>query len=129
MNSREIIKTVLRERHIGAEDFFSRNRDNHLVSARKEAALRMNKAGYSPSFIARAIKRNYTTVMYYLSESFQARKAATYRNRRVLKFLDPVARDVILETARLEETTPEVIIAQWVNERAQYEASAKARAA
>lgn len=59
----------------------------------------------------------------------RSQKAKYCRNRYVLRLLDEGTRSVVLETARLEDATPEAIIAQWVGERAAWEAEQKERAA
>lgn len=123
---REIIKDVLREHMLHADDFFGTLRHRHLVKARRAAALRLRDAGYSCTQSARMMKRNHTTVLNYLDKMPEAK-----RKRRLFKLLTRnLADDVhhaVVEIAKTEGVSLEVLVAQWVTERTRYEIEAKRR--
>jgi hypothetical protein len=129
MNARDIIKAVLLDRGLCAEDFFSQLRLKHLVDARKDAARRMRDHGYAAIFIARKLKRNHTTVLFYLDEARQQRKRAKGFELWMLGKFAPHAAEVVKAVAQAEGKQPADVIAEWVAERAEYEARAKVRAA
>jgi IS30 family transposase len=123
----EIIKTVAAEHRLHIDDMLGRCRVDYLVAARRDAAIRLRGANFPIPQIAKMLKRDHSTIINYI-DGGHVRKSRYFR-KRALQFVNPQAQAVILETAKLERTTPEIIIAEWVNERARCEMEAKARAA
>lgn len=123
---REIIKQVMREHMLGAEDFFGTLRHQHLVKARRVAARRLRDAGYSCTQTARMLKRNHTTVLNYLEILPEAK-----RKRRLMRLLTRHLSDqvhfAVLEIAKSEDVSLEILVSQWVTERVQYEVEARNR--
>jgi hypothetical protein len=115
MRGDKIIQQVMREHLLGPSDFFGSCRQPHLVAARKAAALRLTEMGLSSSQVGKLLRRNHTTVINLINPQFRARKQQRYANARAVRLLNPEARARILKTASLEETTPDVIIAQLIN--------------
>ena len=126
---KSIIRDVLSEHQICADDFFGLRRDKHLTLARTDAAKRLHAAGYDWSSMARIMKRNHSTVRYYVLSSHRDRKRQYYRDKYAMRFMDAGTREVVLAAAEAEGAKPEVIIAQWVADRALHEAQAKRAAA
>jgi hypothetical protein len=65
----QIIADVLRHHGITRDDLFSRWRNADLVEARADAARRLRAAGFTLKAIARALRRDHTTVMYYIDDT------------------------------------------------------------
>lgn len=132
--AQQIIDAVIADHNCDRTEFFSRHSEAYLVNARVEAARRLRtELNLSSSVIARLLKRESSTIRYYLNPELRARKQAgpkaKWRSSQVLRFLDPDAAETVAAVAVAENTAPEMIIAQWVSERARYEAEAKARSA
>lgn len=121
----EIIRSVLRQHMIHKDDFYSACREPNLVAARIDAAKQLREAGKTIGQIALALKRSNDTIRYYLEPGIKRRKTAKHTETWPLSWLDPDARKVVVDYALAEETSPRVIIAQWIAERASYEASQK----
>lgn len=126
---KSIIRDVLKEHQICADDFFGLRRDKHLTAARYDAAQRLRHADYSWSAIGRLMKRNHSTIRHYCLPDRRQRQKEVYRDKWAMRFMDAGTREVVLAFAEAHDTKPEVIIAQWVADRADYEAREKARAA
>lgn len=132
MKSRQIIKQVLKDHLLGAEDFFSRQRIGCYVAARMDAAKRLQAVGFSVNQIARFMRRNNTTIAYYLYPNIRQnrkdRKAKEWSRKVVLRILEPDVRAIVLEYADAECVNPETIIAkrmrEWAHETARERASA-----
>ncbi len=76
MKGRAIIRDVMQSRRIGVKDFFGASRMTHLVNARRIAIMRLKKAGFNDAAIARLMKRNYSTVRYWLRPDYRQRSMA-----------------------------------------------------
>lgn len=129
MKGKAIIRQVLLDHGIAREDFLSLRRDKHLVEARRDAARRLSEAHFSRAQIGKMMKRCEDTIRFYIDDRTRDYKAELLRNKFGMRFLDAGTREIVLEFARLEQTKPEIIIAQWVAARAEYEASERARVA
>lgn len=71
-----IIKDVLRDHGLKEEEFFGRCRKPFLVAARKSAAIRMHRAGLSRGIIARLVRREKSTIVYYIDKEHRAKRRA-----------------------------------------------------
>jgi intein/homing endonuclease len=124
---REVIKEVMREHMLCEEDFFGTLRHQHLVKARRTAALRLRDIGYSCTQTARLLKRNHTTILNYLDNMPEAK-----RKRRIFKLLTRNLTDdvhnAVLDMAKAEGVALEILISQWVSERVAHEVESKRRA-
>lgn len=123
-----IIAAVLKLHQVHPDDFYGTVREAYLVAARREAVVRLVEAGYSPTHIARILKRNHTTILNYLPRMREVKKSRASATR-ILRHLSEDARQIVIDAAKAEGVPPYVLLAQWVSERARYEAEAKARAA
>jgi hypothetical protein len=81
MNGHDIVKAVLCELAVTREDFFGRRRAASLTAARIVAAERLSAAGYEPGQIAHLIKRDRTSVLYYLRPAMRERRVVYYAER------------------------------------------------
>lgn len=88
----------------------------------------MNVAGFSVSQISVRLKRDYSTILNYLPK-FEETKKARRGRRLVTRHLTDAAHDHVMKSAKAAGIAPDVLIAQWVEQRAQFEMQRKARAA
>jgi len=124
---REIIREVMREHMLCADDFFGTLRHRHLVKARRTAALRLRDAGYSCTQVARMLKRNHTTVLNYYEAMPEAKRARRF-NRLITRNLSEDMQIAVSAIAKAEGVSLEILISGWVSERVQYELETKHRA-
>ncbi len=129
MRNVKIINSVLLDHGICREDLLGRSRLTQLVEARKDAACRLSDAGYSRGMIARFLKRDHHTIVYYLDGRVQQMKNEKDRNRSPLYWLEPHVRQAVQEAAACEGVPVRDIIARWVADRAGWESAQKVRAA
>lgn len=64
-----IIEHICRRHCITTDDFFQKNRSRESVAARREAIMRLQKAGYRFEDIAAETQLNVQTVYYWLHPS------------------------------------------------------------
>jgi len=81
MKGKAIIKGVLLDRDITADEFFGRGAEREIVRARVEAIQRMSAAGMTNAAIARLVKRDHTTVGYWLRPERRAHRKAYHARR------------------------------------------------
>lgn len=122
---RDIIAQVLQDHAIDADELFSRSRNRVLTAAREDAAKRLASNGFNSSQIGRLLKRHRSTVLIYVDRDFRARKHTRSMDRSAFRYLEPATKAFVAETARLEETSPAVVIARWVNAWAHEELKAR----
>ena len=125
---RAIIKAVLNNHSLHADDFFGTSRVDYLVAARIDAATRMHARGYSHNRIADMLCRERSTITHYLNPGLRIVKRNRLRQTRAVKLLAPDTASFVLAFANAEQIAPEMLIARWVSERANYEIEARARA-
>ncbi len=65
MKGRDIIKMILLERGVSADDFFGDCRKIQVVEARKEAILAMLASGFNQRKTAKIMRRHYDTIRYW----------------------------------------------------------------
>ena len=80
--AKTIIANVARRLKMHPRDITGPCRHSQYVAARKEIAQRLRKHGLVAYRIAPFLKRDYTTVLYYLSKKTRVRKAQLARARR-----------------------------------------------
>ena len=93
----------------------------NLVAARMEAAKRMrNELFLAPGKIAKIMKRNHSTITYYLNDKKREVKKAGHRDRWgrsiALRHLDDRSRQFVINGAVESGTTPELFIASLARE-------------
>jgi len=81
MKGDRFIKAFMRMKLVGERDFFV-SRSPEYVALRAEAILLLNEAGVRQSDIARAVRRDPTTISYWLNEAKRKRKAAYHARTR-----------------------------------------------
>lgn len=95
-----IVLTVCRELKIHPTEFFGNKRERRLSAARRIAIERLKAAGFNNAAVARLMKRNYSTIQYWLHPEYRERRVGYYRDFRLSKKLgichasDKVSRDV-----------------------------------
>jgi hypothetical protein len=80
MKGKAIIKAILREHHVSADDFFGSGHARFVVYARVDAIQRMNDLGMNGHAIARIMKRNHSTIFYWLRPEYRARRKKYYQD-------------------------------------------------
>ena len=73
-----IVLTVCRECKVHPVEFFGRGKDRRLVGARRLAIHRLHHAGFNYAAIARLMKRNYSTILYWANPAYRERRADYY---------------------------------------------------
>ncbi len=69
MRGISIVKAVMAERRIGQKDFWGASRLPRHVKARALAIKRLRSAGLNKAEIGRAVRRDESTVRYWLNEA------------------------------------------------------------
>jgi hypothetical protein len=121
MTAAGILKAVIAKHKVDPAEFYGKKRTFELVSARFDAAAKLNANRIGRGVIARLMKRDISTVRYYLTPQLRKKRRSNpgrWEKSPHLKLLDPDAKSVVIETAKAEDTMPEVVIAQWVGEYA-----------
>ncbi len=80
--TKSIVLTVCEELGVTAEEFFGRERSPRMTNARRVAVERLHEAGFSYKASARLIRRNYSTVQYWLHPKYREHRVNYYRDRR-----------------------------------------------
>lgn len=127
MKAKSIVDDVMREHMVSKEDFNGRSREAPLVAARVESARRLKAEGYTLTDIAMTLGRSPSTVTFYLYPRVRERKEAQHLSRYPLKWLDPEVARIVRTYAEAFDTTPKSVLIEWITERANYEADARAR--
>jgi hypothetical protein len=125
---REIIAAVLGKYELTPEEFFGRGRSRCYTVARRDAAKQLSAAGFSVVAISRIIKRNRSTIDHYLYD-YVGKKRDRARILGALRKAPQGVTDIVGAIAAVEGISPVTLVAQWIGERAEYEAQAKAREA
>jgi hypothetical protein len=126
----DILASVKRTHAVTTSELIGPSRDPEAVAARADAAQRLKMAGFRAAHIARILKRNPTVIGDYLHGQYRGGKNdGRFVSMPFGKHLPREVRDVVIEMARISNTTPEIILAEWICERATYELEAKSREA
>jgi chromosomal replication initiation ATPase DnaA len=78
--SDSIVLQVCRELKIHPDEFFGPKRDRRLTRARRIAIKRLIAAGFNMAGAARMIRRNYSTVRYWMNPKLRAAHNERSRN-------------------------------------------------
>jgi IS30 family transposase len=83
--TKSIVLEVCAELDIPPHEFFGPMRDRRLTNSRRVAVERLHEAGFSYKAAARLIKRNYSTVQYWLKPEYRASRVEYYRRYHAAK--------------------------------------------
>ena len=123
------IADVLRKHGLKAAELYSRSSAEDIVEARREIATRLKSSGFRVVAIARILKRTPGLIEHYLRPNYPDRKRNYARASCALKKIPRGLSDLVAEIAKAEGISPTTLAAEWIAERATYEAQQKARAA
>ena len=121
----DIIASVSRFHGVTMAQLSGLSRAPEIVAARADAAQRLKIAGFHAARIGRILKRDPSVISDYLKGHYCGGKKDKRLTSISLSKLPRDVCDVVAETARLSQTTPEIIVAELVCERAMYEVTAK----
>jgi hypothetical protein len=80
--SGSIVLEVCRECKVHPAEFFGPGRDRRLSNARRLAIQKLKEAEFNNAAIARLMRRNYSTIQYWLHPEYRERRTGYYRNLR-----------------------------------------------
>ncbi len=80
--SESIVLTVCRELRVHQNEFFGPGSDRRLTKARRIAIKKLQEAEFNNKAIARLIRRNYSTVQYWLHPEYRKRRTVYFKNLR-----------------------------------------------
>lgn len=98
--NKSIVLTVCEELNVTPENFFGPRRKKQLTHARRVAIQRLHDAGFSYMAVARLIRRNYSTVQYWIHADYReqrSRYAAEYHAKPRARKLAQEQRQHVLE--------------------------------
>ena len=78
--TQSIVLQVCEQCKVHPVEFFGRGRDARLVRCRRIAIKRLKDAGFSAAGISRLIRRDYSTVLYWLKPVYREKRRERYRN-------------------------------------------------
>lgn len=84
MRGAATLKKFMTDHGIESEQFFGRTMDRRIVDLRCDLIRKLNGEGLNNGEIARVMKMDRTTVLYWLSGEFRAGKLRTGVSRRGL---------------------------------------------
>jgi hypothetical protein len=125
----QILGEVMAKHCVTPEELVGNSRMGDVLAARRDAAARLKAAGFHVAAIARTLRRDPATIHNYLDSDYGDRKRDRTRARKALNRLLPESKDTVAAIAAAEGVSPVMLAAEWIAERARYEAEAKARAA
>lgn len=121
---RKIIRDVALQHGVAPDEIRGRGRTGELMEARIEAAKQLRLAGFSLVRIGQLLRRDRTVVRYYLNSS-PSTAHKLHNMPAAVRYLPQAAREAIIEIAECQQTTPAMIVKEWLTERALYEIEAK----
>jgi len=125
----KIIDDVLRTRSIPRHLLFGPGRDRYLVEARRAIARRMRTADFSMASIARALKRERTTVINLIDDNdFRKRRRKRFPLSRYAWMEDGVKK-AIISIAKRRRITPGKLVNEWLADRVAAETAPEKAAA
>lgn len=77
--TKSIVHTVCEQWGITEEEFFGYSRQQNLCQARRYAIMQLQAAGLSFRGIAVAMRRNYSTIQYWMHPEYQERRKIYYK--------------------------------------------------
>jgi hypothetical protein len=125
----QILGEVMAKHCVTPEELVGDSRMADVLAARRDATARLKAAGFHVAAIARTLRRDPATIHNYLDSQYGDRRRDRMRARKALNRLSPEIKDIVGAIAAAEGVSPVMLAAEWIAERARYEAEAKARAA
>jgi predicted transcriptional regulator len=119
---KDIIRAVMIEHEVDEDEFFGLGRAAVLTDARRDAAIRLKKAGFSQQRIASILKRNHSTIDYYLYGKSKESKQRTANQHHILKSLPVEVSDIVRTIADARNVSAVRVLVEWLVERAACEA-------
>lgn len=87
------------------------------MAARREAARRLKKQGYSITRIGRILRRDHSTISNYIYESIRKAKRERYADKRsCMVEINPQYLEGLRRLAALSETTIKAIVNQAISD-------------
>jgi len=115
---KNILAAVCFEHRVSLDELLGRGRTADLTDARKDAAHRLHKAGFSKKRIAQILRRDHSTVFYYFDQKLIDAKRDWTRNYRMLGMLPPEVAAIVQREAIGRGVMPYEVIVDWVIDRA-----------
>ena len=120
----KIIDDVLRTRSIPRHLLFGPGRDRYLVEARRAIARRMKNAEFPMASIARALKRERTTIINLIDDNdFRKRRRKRFPLSRYA-WMEDNTKKAILSIAKRRGIKPGELVNEWLAERVAVERAA-----
>ncbi len=126
---KRIVSEVLEDNGISMAELVGRSRIPRIVDARREAAVMLLAEGFSIGRIAKILRRDHATVLYYFSDKKREKMRNRQRGQIVLDVLNADVRAIVAAYAKATDATPLTTVIEWISERARFEAESRARAA
>ncbi|MET4210503.1 hypothetical protein [Bradyrhizobium sp. LA2.1] len=114
-----VISRVLAAHRISKRDLLGECRDSDLVMARKAIAHSLRAERFSVRHIGRILHRDRSTIEHYLGMRVDVSMVLP----NSINCFPTEVQDAITAAARSQRMTPAVIVAEWITERALFEAS------
>lgn len=122
------IDAILKKHGVSRADFHGAKRAAKFCAARMEVATSLRAMGFTVARISILMDRDHSTVGWFLypkiREYRRNRVRANWQKYSALQKYEPDVRAAVLRAARETDTKPNLIIAQWVTERARQGAAA-----
>lgn len=106
--NKSIVLTVCEELNITPEDFFGPGRVKRLTHARRVAIQRLHDVGMSYASIASCIRRNYSSVQYWMH--------AEYREKRSRYFAEYHAKHPVPHVRKLAQEKRKHLLDIYLNQ-------------
>jgi hypothetical protein len=82
VTGQEIVNAVMAKHRVGPKDFFGPSRFAHVVAARRAATLRLQADGMRVPMIARVMRRDRSSVRYWLRPDYREHRLIYRAQRR-----------------------------------------------
>jgi hypothetical protein len=117
-----LIDSILKLRGVTRDEFHGRKRTKKFCDVRMEIANELRAMGFTVRRITILMDRDHSTVVWFLypniREKRRLRSKENWHKYSVLQKYEPDVRAAVLKVARENDIEPNIIIAQWVTERA-----------
>jgi hypothetical protein len=126
---KEIIAAIIYEYGIDERLLTGKAKSHALVNARIDAAQRLRAIGLYHANIGVILNRDRTVIGKYLNKTARKNISDRMRLKRLHRMLPKDVHAVVNEFAEKQETTPVMILSEWIIERATHEMESRAREA
>lgn len=93
--TRSIVLTVCEQHQVSPAAFFGKGRTQKLSQARRDAIGALSDAGFGTHAISRLVKRNASTVIYWLNQTSRDRRKLRLRVNQTTKRTEAERREHI----------------------------------